>query len=49
MALFKIKKGVKANLPKTYVEGCCYLTVDDGKVYIDTNNEANGRICLNAG
>lgn len=49
MALFKIKKGVKANLPTSYVEGYCYFTTDDGKFYIDTTNDANGRICLNAG
>ena len=49
MALFKIKKGIKANLPTSYVEGYCYFTTDDGKFYIDTTNDANGRICLNAG
>ena len=49
MALFKIKKGVKANLPTSYVEGYCYFTTDDGKFYIDTSNAASGRICLNAG
>ena len=49
MALFKIKKGVKANLPTSYVEGYCYFTTDDGKFYIDTSNAASGRILLNAG
>lgn len=48
MALFKIKKGIKANLPTSYVEGYCYFTTDDGKFYIDTSNTAEGRICLNA-
>ena len=48
LALFKIKKGVKANLPTSYVEGYCYFTTDDGKFYIDTTNAASGRICLNA-
>ena len=48
MALFKIKKGVKANLPSTYTEGYCYFTTDDGKFYIDTTNTAAGRIILNA-
>ena len=49
MALFKIKKGIKANLPTSYVEGYCYFTTDDGKFYIDTSNTSDGRICLNAG
>lgn len=49
MALFKIKKGVKANLPTSYIEGYCYFTTDDGKFYIDTSDAASGRICLNAG
>ena len=48
MALFKIKRGLKADLPKTYVEGYCYVTTDDGKFYIDTSNVAGGRIVLNA-
>ena len=49
MALFKISKGVKANLPSTYNEGYCYFTTDDGKFYIDTTNTAAGRVLLNAG
>ena len=48
MALFKIFKGQAANLPKTYTDGYCYVTVDDGKMYIDTSNTASGRITLNA-
>ena len=48
MALFKIKKGLKANLPKTYNEGYCYFTTDDGKMYIDTTDASSGRVCLNA-
>lgn len=48
MALFKIKRGLAANLPTTYVEGYCYVTTDDGKFYIDTSNAASGRIVLNA-
>ena len=48
MALFKISKGLKANLPATYNEGYCYFTTDDGKFYIDTSGAAAGRICLNA-
>ena len=48
MALFKISKGLKANLPSTYNEGYCYFTTDDGKMYIDSTNTSSGRICLNA-
>jgi hypothetical protein len=48
LALFKIKKGLKANLPKTYNEGYCYFTTDDGKMYIDTTDASSGRVCLNA-
>ena len=48
MALFKIKKGLRANLPKTYNEGYCYFTTDDGKMYIDTTDTSSGRVCLNA-
>lgn len=48
LALFKIFKGKKINLPKTYNEGYCYFTEDDGKFYIDTTSEASGRKCLNA-
>ena len=49
LALFKIFKGKKINLPKTYNEGYCYFTEDDGKFYIDTTSNASGRKCLNAG
>ena len=48
MALFKISKGLAANLPTTYNEGYCYFTTDDGKFYIDTTNAASGRVVLNA-
>ena len=48
MALFKIKRGLATNLPKTYNEGYCYFTTDDGKFYIDTSNVAAGRVTLNA-
>ena len=52
MALFKIKKGLAANLPSATVEGYCYVTTDDKKFYIDlaTADAANNsnRICLNA-
>ena len=50
MALFKIFKGLKDNLPKTYKDGYCYFTVNDGKMYIDTkDSDSTGRILLNAG
>jgi hypothetical protein len=49
LALFKIFKGLKDNLPKTYKDGYCYLTTDDGKMYIDTkDSDSTGRIVLNA-
>lgn len=48
MALFKIKKGIKQDLPTTYNEGYCYFTIDDGKFYIDTTNTEAGRVVLNA-
>ena len=48
MALFKIFKGNSVNLPKTYNDGYCYVTIDEGKMYIDTTNAAAGRIVLNA-
>jgi hypothetical protein len=48
LALFKILKGVKSNLPSKYTEGYCYFTTDEGKMYIDTTGNASGRVCLNA-
>lgn len=54
MALFKIEKGLAANLtanrPNT-TEGYCYVTTDDGKFYIDTATAqgTENRIVLNAG
>ena len=54
MALFKIEKGLAANLsakrPNT-VEGYCYFTTDDGKFYIDvaTGSGTSKRVVLNAG
>jgi hypothetical protein len=50
MALFKISKGLKANLPTTLTEGYCWYTYDDSKFYIDHKDE-NGvlvRKALNA-
>lgn len=50
MALFKISKGLSANLPAAKVEGNCWWTIDDSKFYIDYKDE-NGilqRKALNA-
>ena len=50
MALFKISKGLKANLPSTKTEGYCYYTTDDSLFYIDYK-DSNGtlqRKALNA-
>lgn len=50
MALFKISKGLSANLPTAKVEGNCWWTIDDSKFYIDYKDE-NGilqRKALNA-
>lgn len=35
MALFKISKGLKENLPSTKIEGYCWYTIDDSLFYID--------------
>ena len=37
MALFKVARGVAANLPKKITDGYAYFTTDDGKFYIDAN------------
>jgi hypothetical protein len=50
MALFKISKGSKANLPAILTEGFCWYTYDDSKFYIDHKDD-NGilvRKALNA-
>ena len=50
MALFKISKGLKKDLPSTKTEGHCYYTTDDSLFYIDYKDD-NGtlqRKCLNA-
>lgn len=39
MALFKISKGSKSNLPDTLTEGFCWYTYDDSKFYIDHKDE----------
>ena len=50
MALFKISKGSKANLPATLTEGFCWYTYDDSKFYIDHKDESGTlvRKALNA-
>ena len=50
MALFKISKGSKNNLPATLTEGYCWYTFEDSMFYIDFKDE-NGvltRKALNA-
>lgn len=50
MALFKISKGLKANLPTTKTAGYCWYTTDDSLFYIDYE-DSNGvvqRKALNA-
>lgn len=50
MALFKISKGSKNNLPSTLTEGFCWYTYDDSKFYIDHKDESGKlvRKALNA-
>ena len=39
MALFKISKGLKANLPSMKTNGYCWYTTDDSLFYIDYEDE----------
>ena len=50
MALFKISKGLKANLPSTKTNGYCWYTTDDSLFYIDYEDESGvlQRKALNA-
>ena len=43
MALFKISKGLKANLPTTKTSGHCWYTIDDSMFYVDYEDE-NGEV-----
>ena len=43
MALFKISKGLKANLPTIKTAGNCWYTMDDSLFYIDYEDE-NGEL-----
>ena len=47
MALFKISRGLKANLPSTLTEGYCWYTYNDSKFYIDYKDE-NGTLVRKA-
>lgn len=47
MALFKISKGSKLNLPAALTEGYCWYTYDDSKFYIDFK-DADGTLVRKA-
>lgn len=47
MALFKISKGSKNNLPTTITDGYCWYTYNDSKFYIDHKDE-NGALVRKA-
>jgi hypothetical protein len=47
LALFKILKGNSDNLPSNKVDGYCYVTIDEHKMYIDISKDE--RVVLNAG
>lgn len=47
MALFKISKGSKNNLPATLTEGYCWYTFEDSKFYID-HKDADGTLVRKA-
>lgn len=50
MALFKVSKGLRENLPQQITEGYCWYTYDDSKFYIDYLDEDGelNRKALNA-
>ena len=50
MALFKISKGKSANLPTNKVNGYCYVTTDEHKLYVDYTKDDGtlDRFALNA-
>ena len=50
MALFKILKGKSANLPSNKVNGYCYVTTDEHKLYVDYTKDDGtlDRFALNA-
>ena len=50
MALFKVFRGRKANLPVNTTDGYAYFTTDDGKFYIDAAGQGEtiaARSCIN--
>ena len=50
MALFKILSNMtdtSKNLPNEYHQGYCYFDVNTGRFWIDTTNDASGRMSLN--
>lgn len=50
MALFKVFRGKKVNLPNTLIDGYAYYTTDDGKFYIDAAGQGETlaeRKCIN--
>ena len=50
MALFKISKGKSTNLPANKVNGYCYVTTDEHKLYVDYTKDDGtlDRFALNA-
>ena len=50
MALFKILKGKSTNLPANKVNGYCYVTTDEHKLYVDYTKDDGtlDRFALNA-
>ena len=44
MAMISFKKGLVAQLPKTYAEGTFYVTTDERAIYLDVNNSARIRL-----
>lgn len=38
MATVAFKKGLLANLPKTYTEGAFYVTTDERAIYLDVDS-----------
>ena len=44
MATVAFKKGLLANLPKTYTEGAFYVTTDERAIYLDVDSSTRIRI-----
>lgn len=43
---FIIKQGSKNDLPTTYESGALYFCTDTKEIYMDTTDDASGRICI---